>query len=328
MTSAILYLGTCIVFYIMGIPLRKFMDKMKWLGPAQTVTVLCLVFTMGLRLGVNKDVVDNLDSYGLYALVITIFTIVFSIVAVSIARRAMGIDRHGLMKNERLDLELEGQVGVIEEEVEEEEKGGFDRMTLFILIGVALGLSLGYFYIRPRFNYEAFEGGASLAITIELIILLIFVGLDLGLAGDVISNIKSVGFRVLVIPLVVEVGTLIGAAFCGVFLPISLRESLAVGAGFGWYSLGAGILMDAGMMTAGAISFMHNVMRELFSIIITPTVAKKIGFVEAVAAPGATGMDVCLPIVTRSTSANIAVYSFVSGFIMSMSVPLVVPLFT
>ena len=304
------------------------MDKMKWLGPAQTVTVLCLVFTMGLRLGANKDVVDNLDSYGLYALVITIFTIVFSIVAVSIARRAMGIDQYGLMKNERLDLDLEGEVGAIEEEVVEEEKGGFDRMTLFILIGVALGLGLGYFYIRPRFNYGAFESGASLAITIELIILLIFVGLDLGLAGDVISNIKSVGFRVLVIPLVVEVGTLIGAALCGVFLPISLRESLAVGAGFGWYSLGAGLLMDAGMMTAGAISFMHNVMRELFSIIITPTVAKKIGFVEAVAAPGATGMDVCLPIVTRSTSANIAVYSFVSGFIMSMSVPLVVPLFT
>ena len=304
------------------------MDKMKWLGPAQTVTVLCLVFTMGLRLGANKDVVDKLDSYGLYALVITIFTIVFSIVAVSIARRTMGIDQYGLMKNERVDREIEEELGAIEEEVAEEEKGGFDRMTLFILIGVALGLSLGYFYIRPRFNYEAFENGASLAITIELIILLIFVGLDLGLAGDVISNIKSVGFRVLVIPLVVEVGTLVGAALCGVFLPISLRESLAVGAGFGWYSLGAGILMDAGMMTAGAISFMHNVMRELFSIIITPTVAKKIGFVEAVAAPGATGMDVCLPIVTRSTSGNIAVYSFVSGFIMSMSVPLVVPLFT
>lgn len=328
MTSAILYLGTCIVFYILAIPLRKFSDKMEWLGPAQTVTVLCLVFTMGLRLGANNEVVNNLDSYGFYAFIITVFTIVFSIAAVSVARRMMGIDRQGLMKHENLDQDLEEEIEVIEKEVEEEEKGGFDRMTLFILVGVAVGLSLGYFYIRPNFNYESFESGASLAITIELIILLIFVGLDLGLAGDVITNIKSVGFRVLVIPLVVELGTLIGAALCGVFLPLSVRESLAVGAGFGWYSLGAGILMDAGMMTAGAISFMHNVMRELFSIIITPTVARKIGFVEAVAAPGATGMDVCLPIVTRSTSANIAVYSFVSGFIMSMSVPLVVPLFT
>lgn len=328
MTSAILYLGTCIAFYILAIPLRKFSDKMEWLGPAQTVTVLCLVFTMGLRLGANNEVVNNLDSYGFYAFIITVFTIVFSIAAVSVARRMMGIDRQGLMKHENLDQDLEEEIEVIEKEVEEEEKGGFDRMTLFILVGVAVGLSLGYFYIRPNFNYESFESGASLAITIELIILLIFVGLDLGLAGDVITNIKSVGFRVLVIPLVVELGTLIGAALCGVFLPLSVRESLAVGAGFGWYSLGAGILMDAGMMTAGAISFMHNVMRELFSIIITPTVARKIGFVEAVAAPGATGMDVCLPIVTRSTSANIAVYSFVSGFIMSMSVPLVVPLFT
>ena len=327
MTSAILYLGTCMAFYILAIPLRKFKEKMKWLGPAQTVTVLCLVLTMGLRLGAHDDVVNNLDSYGLYALVITIFTIAFSIVSVSIARRAMGIDQYGLMKNERVDLEMEEELEVIEEEVAEEEKGGFDRMTLWILLAVALGLALGYFLVRPQFNYENFERGAGLAITIELLILLVFVGLDLGLAGDVISNIKSVGVRVLVIPLVIEVGTLVGAAICGLFLPISLRESLAIGAGFGWYSLGAGLLMDAGLMTAGAISFMHNVMRELVSIIITPTVAKKIGFVEAVAAPGATGMDVCLPIITRSTSGNIAVYSFVSGFIISMSVPLVVPLF-
>lgn len=314
-------------FYILAIPLRKFKEKMEWLGPAQTVTVLCLVLTMGLRLGANDEVVNNLDSYGLYALVITIFTIVFSIVSVAVARRAMGIDQYGLMKNERVDLEMEEELEVIEEEVAEEEKGGFDRMTLWILLAVALGLALGYFLVRPQFNYENFERGAGLAITIELLILLVFVGLDLGLAGDVISNIKSVGVRVLVIPLVIEVGTLVGAAICGLFLPISLRESLAIGAGFGWYSLGAGLLMDAGLMTAGAISFMHNVMRELVSIIITPTVAKKIGFVEAVAAPGATGMDVCLPIITRSTSGNIAVYSFVSGFIISMSVPLVVPLF-
>ena len=42
-----------------------------------------------------------------------------------------------------------------------------------------------------------------------------------------------------------------------------------------WYSLGAGILMDAGYEIAGAISFMHNIMRELLGIIFVPIIAKK-----------------------------------------------------
>ena len=37
-------------------------------------------------------------------------------------------------------------------------------------------------------------------------------------------------------------------------------------------------------------------------------------------------MDVCLPIVERATSSNTAVYSFVSGVVLSTAVPILVPL--
>jgi uncharacterized membrane protein YbjE (DUF340 family) len=68
-------------------------------------------------------------------------------------------------------------------------------------------------------------------------------------------------------------------------------------------------------------------MREVFSIILVPIVARYVGYVEAIALPGAPGMDVCLPIVERSTSGTVAVYSFISGLALSLSVAFLVPLF-
>jgi len=67
-------------------------------------------------------------------------------------------------------------------------------------------------------------------------------------------------------------------------------------------------------------------MRELFSILLIPLVARRIGYIETTGMPGAAAMDVCLPIVEKSTRSDIAVYSFVSGVIMSTLVPIMVPL--
>lgn len=38
--------------------------------------------------------------------------------------------------------------------------------------------------------------------------------------------------------------------------------------------------MEAGYLTASAVSFLHNVMRELLSIVFIPLIAKKIGYIE------------------------------------------------
>lgn len=150
--------------------------------------------------------------------------------------------------------------------------------------------------------------------------------MDLGLDGTVIANFRRVGLRILAFPAAVIIGTLIGALAVCPLLALSLRECLAVGCGFGWYTLAPGIIMEAGHLTASAVSFLHNVMRELFSIILIPLVAKKIGYIETTGMPGAAAMDVCLPIVEKSTRSDIAVYSFVSGVIMSILVPVLVPL--
>lgn len=70
-----------------------------------------------------------------------------------------------------------------------------------------------------------------------------------------------------------------------------------------------------------AVSFMHNVMRELLSILLIPVVARKVGYIETTGMPGAAAMDVCLPVVEKATRGDIAIYSFISGLTLSIAVP-------
>ena len=71
---------------------------------------------------------------------------------------------------------------------------------------------------------------------------------------------------------------------------------------------------------------MHNVIRETLGIIIIPLAAQKIGYIEAAAIPGVSAMDVCMPIVERSCNQETLVYSFCTGALMCIVVPLLVPL--
>ena len=322
MSDVIMYLSFCVVGYVLGIPLRKVKNKLGWVGTAQSASVITLVFIMGIRIGSNEQIVGNLGSYGIYSAIYTLVILFMSALAVSIVRRFLNMNRYGLVVKTAEAAASEG------EKKKKQAGGKIDKMTLLIVGGVVAGILAGYFVCGMIFTNEAaFEAGLSLAITIGLCVLLIFVGLDLGIEGQVINNFKNAGLRILALPVAVALGTMAGAVVCSVLLPVSMGESLAIGCGFGWYSLGAGILMDAGYMTAGAISFMHNVMREVFSIILVPIVARYVGYVEAIALPGAPGMDVCLPIVERSTSGTVAVYSFISGLALSLSVAFLVPLF-
>ena len=240
------------------------------------------------------------------------------------ARKALGFTKDAQIAA----LHSEELAETAMEEKTEAEKGGMNKMTLIILCSVILGMALGYLVARPLFgeNIAAFDSAASLGIKIGLCILMVFVGLDLGLEGTVLSMMKEAGLRILVFPLACIVGTLIGAALCGLLFKLSLPESLAIGAGFGWYSLAPGIIMEAGYLTASAISFLHNVMREVFSILLLPLIAAKVGCIEAACVPGAPAMDVCLPIINRATQGRGVTYGFVTGVTMSFLVPIMVPI--
>ena len=119
-------------------------------------------------------------------------------------------------------------------------------------------------------------------------------------------------------------GTLALTALVGLFLPMGAKDCAAAAAGFGWYSL-APTLLAPYSLSVSATAFLSNIMHELLSIVAVPAVAQRIGYIEAVALPGATAMDTVLPVVVSATSDRMALYSFTSGAVLSLSVPFLVP---
>lgn len=192
-------------------------------------------------------------------------------------------------------------------------------MTKAIVISVIGGILAGYFFLP-----DWFIDLSGNVLIVGLCVLLFFVGMDIGREGTVVENFKKAGWRILVFPFVIILGTMLGSLAGALILPsLGIRDALAIGSGFGWYTL-APVMLSKYSTYVSALSFMHNVMRELFGILLIPIVAKKIGYIETVALPGAAAMDVCLPIVEKATRGDIAVYSFLSGVVLSIAVPVLV----
>jgi len=193
-------------------------------------------------------------------------------------------------------------------------------MTFSILLAVGIGIVLGYALFPPETNNYI-----GYMIDFGLCLLLFFVGLDIGRQRNIFKKVKSMGLRVLLVPLMVAVGSISGAIAGGYILKLPLNEAGAVGAGFGWYSLSA-IELSKHSPQLGSLAFITNVSREIIALIFIPLVAKYIGRLESIAPAGATAMDTTLPIISSATDGGVAVISFITGVILSFMVPILVPL--
>ena len=194
-------------------------------------------------------------------------------------------------------------------------------MTKLTLISVVLGMASGYLFIPDYFINEI----AGDLLVVGLCILLFFVGLDLGKQGTVVENMKKVGLGILAFPVASMIGCLGFAAIASFALSLTVRESMAIASGFGWYTLAPVILSDYSAEIS-AISFLPNVMREMVGMIIIPFVAKYLGYIEACSVMGAAAMDVGMPVIEKATNSEITVYSFIMGVFLSTAVPILVPL--
>jgi len=193
-------------------------------------------------------------------------------------------------------------------------------MSYSIILAVAIGVFSGLF-IFP----EAFAQHIGIIIDIGLCLLLFFVGMDIGRNKEIINQIKSNGYKILLVPMGVAIGSIVGSVAAGTILGLPFNESSAIGAGFGWYTLSA-IELSKYSVETGALAFITNVCREVFALVSIPYIAKYIGKLEAIAPAGATAMDTSLPVISKATDANTAVVSFITGVVLSTLVPILVPI--
>lgn len=325
MIDVIIYLCAAAAGYAIGLLLKKKKITISWTAALQSICLYVLILVMGMRMGSNREVIDNIGNIGFSALLFTIMAQAGTVGFMFFTRRLLGFNRFG--KLESIDVSEENNA-------KGDGKTGLNKTTLFVVAAVIIGLLFGFFIIL-RFTEEniifngdisGFNELASAIIRIGLIILLVFVGLDLSKEGNVFSEIKSAGLRILAFPFAAMLGSLAGALISGQILGMNTNEALAVGSGFGWYTLAPGIIMDAGYVQTSAIAFLHNVTRELAAIVLIPTVANKVGYIECCGMGGAAAMDVTLPVAEKATNPSIAIYSFVLGVVLTIMVPILVPI--
>lgn len=160
-----------------------------------------------------------------------------------------------------------------------------------------------------------------------LLLLLFIVGFDIGRDNKAFFDLLKRDKFAFLVPVGTIIGTLSGGVVASFFINLSLKDTLAVSAGFGWYSLSAVIITDVKGADLGSIAFLANVFREFISILTVPLIARYIGKYEAIAPGGATSMDTTLPIITKYAGSSAAIVAFTNGFILSALVPIMVPLF-
>lgn len=194
-------------------------------------------------------------------------------------------------------------------------------MTLLVIGAIAAGALIGYWLVPP-----GAVDHLDTVTTAALCLMLVGIGLDLGSQRETWARLRAMGWKVLLVPLLVAAGSLVGAVLGGFVLGLPVNESSAIGAGFGWYSLSGVLLANIYSVETGALAFITNVSRELIAFVLIPVLAAKVGHLVAVSPGGATTMDTTLPLIAKTTDTDTTVVAMVSGTTLSAMVPFLVPL--
>ena len=159
--------------------------------------------------------------------------------------------------------------------------------SLIIVGFFVLGIVCGVMHWLPDLNAY---GNVSF---MTLCALLFCVGMTVGNNTTLLKSFTRLDPRLMLLPLMTIVGTLAATAIASLGLPgRSLTDCLAVGSGFGYYSLS--------------------------SILITQYRGPDLGTVA---------LDTTLPIITRSSGEDFVLISLFHGFLVDFSVPFLVTLF-
>lgn len=188
-------------------------------------------------------------------------------------------------------------------------------IVCFFIFGVVIGL----------FGKLPAHVAQSDISTYVLYLLMFLVGISIGGDGTVFSVLRKVNFRILLVPLSVVAGSLAGAALASLIIyDIPVRDAMAVGSGFGYYSLSSIYITELRGETLGTIALLSNIMREIFTLIAAPLLVRYFGRTAPIAAGGATAMDTTLPVITLYSGREYAIFAVFSGIVLTIAVPVLI----
>ena len=166
--------------------------------------------------------------------------------------------------------------------------------------------------------------------------LMFSVGLSVGNDPQTLKNFRSLNPRLVFLPIMTILGTLAGSAAVSLILTHrSITDCLAVGSGFGYYSLSSVLIADLKSATLGVqgaaelatVALLANVVREMIALFGMPLFARWGGPLAPISVSGVTSMDVCLPSIARYSGSDLVPLAILHGIVLEVCVPILVGAF-
>lgn len=274
--------------------------------------IRALLFLLGVEVGVNDAVTGKFASLGFEAAVVAVAATLGSVIAAKLLWIPFNINSNAEQENES-------------DKVTEKKSliGGLKGLkgSLIILLFFATGLLFGIFRWIPVLGIHA-----EMSFYV-LCALMMSVGFSIGHQPGTVSQFKRLPPRVLLLPLTTIAGTLLGVMTVAFFFKHSFSSLLAVGSGFGYYSLSSVLITQCKGAELGTIALLSNIMREILTLLFAPLMVRYFGKLAPVAAGGATTMDTTFPVIIQTAGREFSIVSIYSGFVLDFCVPFLVTLF-
>ncbi|MCM1515739.1 MAG: lysine exporter LysO family protein [Paraprevotella sp.] len=158
--------------------------------------------------------------------------------------------------------------------------------------------------------------------------LMFCVGLGIGSDPQTLKNFRRLDPRLVLLPVATVLGTISAAALVSLVLPHrTAAECMAVGSGFGYYSLSSIFITQYKGAELGTIALLSNILREMTVLLAAPLLVRWFGNLAPISVGGATTMDTTLPVISRYSGKEFVAVSIFHGFVTDFSVPFLVTFF-
>ncbi|MCM1178378.1 MAG: lysine exporter LysO family protein [Clostridium sp.] len=196
-------------------------------------------------------------------------------------------------------------------------KGSLVIAGLFLL-----GMLCGAMDIVP-----SFMSGTDVSFYV-LCSLMFCVGIGIGGDPQTLKNFRRLDPRLVLLPVATVLGTISAAALVSLVLPHrTAAECMAVGSGFGYYSLSSIFITQYKGAELGTIALLSNILREMTVLLAVPLLVRWFGNLAPISVGGATTMDTTLPVISRYSGKEFVAVSIFHGFVTDFSVPFLVTFF-